>query len=286
MKRYLGIDLAWGEGSDARPANRSGVVALEPDGAISDAGWTVGLDSTLTWIETHTLKDTLLFVDAPLVIANATGPRLADRQTGQRYGRWWVSANSVNVGSPRKAGVHLRERLEDLGWQYSDGRSGPPSSGRTVSECYPYTMIVGVPEFGYEKRPPYKRASRGKTAAEAWPIRTAACDGLISRIAGLADFDPPIVLTSHPETRRLIDEASPARWRDYKVREDLLDAAICAWTAAYWHRYGLERSQVLGLEDAPSDGQPVATIIAPSRPEQRQKDGAHISRRSRPPDPG
>ncbi|MFL6130411.1 MAG: hypothetical protein ACJ73E_15280 [Mycobacteriales bacterium] len=46
-----------------------------------------------------------------------------------------------------------------------------------LSECYPYTTIVGVPELGYdEKRPAYKRASKGMPAAQAWPIRTAACD--------------------------------------------------------------------------------------------------------------
>jgi len=98
--RYLGVDLAWGEGSEAKPANRSGVVALEPSGTISDAGWTIGLEATIDWIQQHANDDTLLFVDAPLVITNASGPRLADRQTGQRYGRWWVSANSVNLNSP------------------------------------------------------------------------------------------------------------------------------------------------------------------------------------------
>lgn len=55
--RFLGVDLAWGEGIEKRPANRSGVVALEREGTISDPGWTIGL----------------LFVDAPLVIANETG---------------------------------------------------------------------------------------------------------------------------------------------------------------------------------------------------------------------
>lgn len=84
--RYLGVDLAWGEGSEAKPANRSGVVALEPSGTISDAGWTIGLEATVDWIQQHASDDQLLFVDAPLVITNASGPRLADRQTGQRYG--------------------------------------------------------------------------------------------------------------------------------------------------------------------------------------------------------
>lgn len=270
--RYLGVDLAWGEGSEAKAANRSGVVALEPSGTIDDAGWTIGLEATIDWIKRHGADDALLFVDAPLVITNETGPRLADRQTGQRYGRWWVSANSVNLNSPRQAGVHLRERLEALGWRYSDGREGPPSGGQVLSECYPYTAIVGVPELGYDdKRPAYKRASKGMPAAEAWPIRTAACDELIRRVARLADFDPPVDVASHPETSRLVEEPSPARWRDYKLREDLLDAVICAWTAAYWHRYGLERSQLLGVsEDRVEENALLATIIAPARPEQRR----------------
>jgi predicted RNase H-like nuclease len=268
--RCLGVDLAWGEGSEARPANHSGVVALEASGTISHAGWTIGLTTTIDWIQQHATADTLLFVDAPLIITNATGPRLADRQTGKRYGRWWVSANSVNLNSSRKAGVHLRERLEVLGWRYSDGRDGPPSRGRVLSECYPYTAIVGVPELGYEdKRPPYKRASKGMPAAEAWPIRTAACDELIRRIARLSKCDPPVDITSHAETKRLFEEPSPARWREYKLREDLLDAVICAWTAAYWHRHGFERSQLLGVPEQPADDQLLATIIAPARPEQR-----------------
>ena len=43
--RFLGIDLAWGEATDLKPANRSGVVALElssrlrlPNGALLARG--------------------------------------------------------------------------------------------------------------------------------------------------------------------------------------------------------------------------------------------------------
>jgi predicted RNase H-like nuclease len=268
--RYLGVDLAWGEGSQRKQANRSGVVALDADGSIADAGWTVGLDDTCGWIAAHAVDHTLLFVDAPLVVENAQGQRIAERHVGERYGRWWVSANSTNTASPRQAGIHLRERLEALGWRYDDGRAGPPASGRVLSECYPYTTIVGATELGYvDKRPPYKRAARGTPAAEAWTIRTAACDDLISRIARLRDHEIPIDLTSHAATRELVDVPSPAKAAAYKQREDLLDAAICAWTAALWHQNGTERCQVLGLEgDAPID-RPVATIVAPARSSQR-----------------
>ena len=275
--RYLGIDLAWGEGSSSRSANRSGVVALEPSGEIVDADWTVGLDETVAWIERFAMVNCLLFVDAPLLVTNASGQRLAEKQVGQRYGRWKVSANSTNLASPRLAGVRLRERLETLGWRYSDGVAGPPGAGRWVSECYPYTTIVGAPELGYDaERPRYKRAPRGMPAAESWPLKTRACDELIRRVAALTDADPPMDLASHPTTRRLIDEPSPPVNAAYKQREDLLDAAICAWTAALWHRHGMTRCQVLGVDhadgstsDPPGTLGSLATIVAPARDAQR-----------------
>lgn len=268
--RYLGIDLAWGEGTEKKPANRSGVVALDANGVIADAGWTVGLHDTLDWIDRCSGQSTLLFVDAPLLVENATGQRDAERQVGQRYGRWWVSANSTNLASPGQAGIRLRERLERDGWRYDDGRAGPPTSGRVVSECYPYTTIVGVEELKYDdKRPAYKRAKKGVPALGAWAIRTAACDELIARVAGLRNHEVPIDLASHQVTRELIVTPSPGQAAAYKKREDLLDAVICAWTAALWHRKGTDRCQVLGVVHGSPTDRPIATIIAPTREAQR-----------------
>lgn len=82
MMRYLGIDLAWGEGADKKPANRSGVVALDANGVIADAGWTIGLVDTFEWIDRQSDDDTLLFVDAPLLVENTRGQSDAERQVG------------------------------------------------------------------------------------------------------------------------------------------------------------------------------------------------------------
>jgi predicted RNase H-like nuclease len=72
-------------------------------------------------------------------------------------------------------------------------------------------------------------------------------------------------LGSHEVTRRLLDEPSPLADRPYKSREDLLDAAISAWTASYWRRHGTSRCAVLGAAD-PADRDGLrATIIAPWR---------------------
>lgn len=272
--RFLGIDLAWGEGRAGRPANETGVAAIDATGTVLDAGWTRGVEETLAWTERLALDidDIALFIDAPLVVTNPTGQRLCDTQVGQRYGRWKVSANTINLSSARLAGVVLRERLERDGWTYDDGRGGPAGTGRRMSECYPYTTIVGVEALGYDlARPTYKRKPRAMTMADFRPVRAEACDELIERMASLTNADPPLDLISHPVSATLVQESSPVNDRAYKHREDLLDALLCAWTASYWNRHGFERCQVLGVPpEGVTAGGPVGTMVAPARPEQRR----------------
>jgi predicted RNase H-like nuclease len=266
---FVGIDLAWDEGSPSKLANESGAVALESTGRVRDAGWTIGIEETLEWIESKALQDTTLFIDAPLIVNNAHGTqRACEREVSRCYMHpWKVGANSTHPGSPRLGGVRLLELLEAAGWRYSDGVEGPERTGRVVSECYPYTTIVGTEELNYDVRPTYKRPPRGMKVADWRPLRAAECDELIRRVAQLVSADPAMDLTSHPVTRQLVGEPSPLEDPAYKSREDLLDAALCAWTAALWSRRGKERCQVLGA-GLPAAGRR-ATIIAPARPEQR-----------------
>ena len=142
-----------------------------------------------------------------------------------------------------------------------------------ISESYPFCTLVGAAELGYDReRPRYKRPPRRLPAAEWRPQRAANCDELIRRLGRLASADPPLRLDSHPVTRQLITEPSPLGDTAYKHREDLIDALLCAWTAALWVRHGLRRCQVLGLPDGAAAGtaaRPAATIIVPARPGQR-----------------
>jgi predicted RNase H-like nuclease len=147
VERFLGVDLAWGEGRDGRVVNETGLVCLDRSGQVLAAGWARGVADTLTWIQAAAGEaEALLFVDAPLVVNNPSGQRECERQVGQRYGRWQVGANSTNQASRHRAGVTLRQLLEQDGWSYYDGRAGPPAGGRSVCECYPYTTLVGAGE--------------------------------------------------------------------------------------------------------------------------------------------
>jgi len=268
--RALGVDLAW---ADATSVNETGVVALDPDGTVVAAGWTTGVDETVAWINAHLTDSTVLFADAPLVVLNQSKQRLCEKEVGQRYGRWKVSANSTNLKSKHLAGMRLKRELEADGWVYDDGTSGPPQSAQVLSECYPYTTIVGAHELGYElERPTYKRKPKSLSTALWRPKRAEACNQLIQRISGLRDASPPLNLRSHPATAELLEEPSPHRDRAYKHREDLIDACLAAWTASLWIQFGTSRCQVLGEHDVLADerGQR-ATIIAPSRPSQRRE---------------
>jgi predicted RNase H-like nuclease len=136
----------------------------------------------------------------------------------------------------------LLSLAEQSGWRYGDGSRGPPRGGRVISETYPHATLVGAPELGYDtERPRYKRQPRRLPVAQWRRERAATCDTLIGRLSHLAAADPPLLLGSHPVTRRLTEEPSPFSDPAYKHREDLIDALLCAWTALLWARHGLDR---------------------------------------------
>jgi predicted RNase H-like nuclease len=268
--RYLGVDLAWGAGTATRRANETGVAVLDASGRILDAGWLRGLDEVTDWLVATAEAGSLVAIDAPLVVHNPTGMRECEREVGRAYGRWRVAANASNTGLRWLAGVTLHERLEAAGFRYADGTGAPDPNGRSFFECYPYTTIVGTEELGYDaERPRYKRLTRGIPAAEGRTIRAVAFDELIRGVGRLRDAVPPVDLASHPVTRALLDEPSTTVAADHKHREDLLDAVLCAWTAALWHVHGEERVQVLGRFSPPDAQGRRATIVAPARPGQR-----------------
>jgi predicted RNase H-like nuclease len=270
--RYIGVDLAWGEGTATKAAKETGLVCLDDSGTVLDAGWARGIDAVVEWLLATAKPGEVIAIDAPLVVANPTGMRECEREVAQRYGRWQVAANPSNLGRPWFGGVTLRQRLEAVGFVYSSGVEPPSPERIQFFECYPYTTLVGAIEFGYDiERPRYKRFNPAlPNPAARRAFRASECDELVERMSRLIDAQPSLDLRSHPVTADLLDSPSPLVDALYKHREDLLDAAICAWTAALWAQFGDDRCQVLGLDDVPDDEGRLPVIIAPARPEQRQ----------------
>lgn len=282
MPRYFGVDLAWGLGlahpvtGRTKKVNETGLCLLDATGRILDAGWERGPDAVFTWIDRH-LSDgsnngdgDIIAIGAPLIVPNPTGMRECEREVGRGYGRWKVGANASNQALASRAGAVLLDLLETRGVTYTDGTTTPAPGQSVAFECYPYTTIVGVDELGYDvERPRYKRLIPHLPRGEANRARADNCDELIRRMIGLATATPPLDLRSHEITAHLVDEPSPLGSTAYKHREDLLDAALCAWTAALWHVHGASRTQCLGTAD-PANAQAdargrIAAIVAPAR---------------------
>jgi predicted RNase H-like nuclease len=272
---YIGVDLAWGLGSATKAANETGLVALDADGTVVDAGWERGVEAVALWIEQHLGQRTLVAVDASLVVTNATGIREPERQVGQRYGAWRVSANVTNLATRAQAGVRLLDRLGDHAAYLASTDDMERRTAPGVFECYPYTTLVGAEELGYDiERPRYKRPDRSLPPATRRAAKAAVFDDLVTRVDGLSRAVPPVRIRSHPVTAALL-EPSGTHGPTYKHREDLLDAVLCAWTAALWERHGDARVQVLGTDGSlPQDARDahgrLAAIVAPARPEQRR----------------
>ena len=273
MTRFLGVDLAWAEGTAAKPANESGLACIDETGRVIEAGWARGIDEVVDWIQRLGEPGAVLAIDAPLVVNNPTGMRECERETASRYGRWHVAANASNQALPHLGGVTLRGRLEQLGWAYTDGLDPIGAQMPSFLECYPYTTLVGAPEFGYDdKRPRYKRMGSALPILERRAARALVCDDLIERMWRLHAASPPLDLATHEASDSLVTEPTPLADAAYKHREDLIDALLCAWTASLWHRYGTARSQILGAADPLVVDGRRGTIIAPARPEQRRGD--------------
>jgi predicted RNase H-like nuclease len=271
VSRYLGVDLAWGEGTTERSANETGLVCIDDAGVVLEAGWATGIAEVVQWLAAVAEPGDVIGIDAPLVVYNESGMRLCERQVGQRYGQWQVSAYPSNLGLPALGGVALRKDLEEIGFEYQDGTQVHDADAITFFECYPNTTLVGAVELGYAtERPRYKRLNTGLPAAERRAHRAAECDELLRRIATLTDATPPMDLATHPVTAELLDTRSPLKDGPYKHREDLIDAALSAWTAAIWATAGRDRCQILGADAAPDEQGRVPVLIAVARPEQRR----------------
>lgn len=128
-QHFLGLDLAWrSSGNTSALAVLAGdqeqveLTALLPT-LLADA-------DILTAIEEQSTADSVLAVDAPLVIGNISGQRSCERLIGQRYGHADASAHTSNL--------NYSHHREASGWR----PNLLPAAGTTTSR--PQLTAEGV----------------------------------------------------------------------------------------------------------------------------------------------
>ena len=241
---FVGIDLAWGIRA------RTGLAVVDSTGSLIDSASVRSDEDIDGWLERTARTPVVVAIDAPLVVANATGQRPCERMVSQQFGRFGASCHTSNLGRswfnpPRGATLSDRQ-----GWDLDAARVG--SEQRPVAiEVYPHPAMVAL--FALDRVIPYK----GK-AGRSVDFRRSAFRDLIGHMNGIR----PLELGASDRWAVLGSAADlTSRQVDLDRIEDEIDAIFCAHLAWLWH-HDRDSMQVFG---DPATGSIVTPVLHKSR---------------------
>lgn len=252
--KFLGVDLGWASGASglcclAWHDQALHLLDLDRRESIADI-----LDWVDTWIPPN--QSGMVAVDAPTLISNPTGMRLADRLTHRYFGRYHAGCYPANLSRPfaaRTTGFGLS--LAARGFTHAPTIEAR-RRGRYQIEVFPHAATIHL--FNLNRILKYKKGRLAKRRVGLMQLRQLI-------LKELPALEPPLSPLDLPDV--------PSVGRALKDLEDRLDSLICAYIAAYWWYWGAERNWVLGnvvLEDCCTSGyivvpQPLTRDESPSR---------------------
>ncbi|MGB3615195.1 MAG: DUF429 domain-containing protein [Elainellaceae cyanobacterium] len=230
QRRFLGIDLGWTSGESGlcclewvnEPANCLKLVDLTRRLAIADI---------LAWVDEQANGgDAVVAIDAPTIIPNDTGMRLAEKLAHRHFGRYHAGCYPANRGRPfaeRTAG--LGTTLEQRDYRHAPTATAPQPSGRYQLEVFPHAAMIHL--FQLPRILKYKKGRLSDRREQLTRLRQLILTHLPQLSPALAaPLLPPI----------------PTTGRELKAVEDQLDSLICAYIAAHWWCWGAEKNLTLG----------------------------------------
>ncbi len=230
---FIGIDLTW-----RSDRNHTGAAVLRGDRggteltAVSYSIRTIA--EVRAFIETHAGASTVIAIDAPLIIENATGQRPCETVVGKEYGGREASCHTSNLRLyPSPASVALVRELVAAGYVHAP--SVGAVSTKVILEVYPHAGLIAL--FDLPKSLKYKKGTlaqkrQGLSALAEHLRRLTHATPVLRGNACLADI-----------LSRDLDSLGGA---ELKAHEDRLDALFCAYLAYYFWYWGLARNHVFG----------------------------------------
>lgn len=231
--KFLGIDLGWSSGA-------SGLCCLGwSDGCLHllDLDRQQAIEDILNWVDKWTAltEPAAIAVDAPTLIPNATGMRLADKLTHQHFRRYHAGCYPANLGRPfAQRTVAFGLTLEARGFAHAPTIT-PQTLGRYQIEVFPHPAIVHL--FGLNLILKYKKGKLSDRRLELMKLRQYILD-ILPTLEPKLDRSSVLGGSLLPEI--------PATGAALKAVEDQLDSLICAYVAAHWWYWGVEHNWVLG----------------------------------------
>jgi predicted RNase H-like nuclease/cytidine deaminase len=230
---FIGIDLAW-----KSERNPTGVAVLQGDrqGARLTTLSTIYPEGSVAeFVAASATADTVVAIDAPLIIINETGQRVCETAVGKRYGSREASCHTTNLRLyPGASSVALTAELASHGFVHVDPMN-PQPNGRMMAEVYPHAAMVAL--WNLPKTIKYKRGSALEHRKGLTTLRTY--------LSLLTKAEPPLHRSSIL-SELLTAELNQLSGRKRKDHEDQLDALFCAYLAYYFWYWAWERNELFG----------------------------------------
>jgi len=230
---FIGIDLAWK--SERNPSGVAVLLGDREDARLTALSTIYPERSVSEFVTANATVNTVVAIDAPLIIINETGQRGCETAVGKRYGSREASCHTTNLRLyPSATSVALTAELVSHGFTHVDPLN-PQLDGRIMAEVYPHAAMVAL--WNLPKTIKYKR---GSVAENRMGLNT-----LRAHLSRLSKAEPP--LRRSTVLRELLTaELNQLRGGKLTDYEDQLDALFCAYLAYYFWYWRWERNEVFG----------------------------------------
>ncbi|MGH9424029.1 MAG: DUF429 domain-containing protein [Thermoanaerobaculia bacterium] len=236
MQTFIGIDLAW---QSERNATGIAVARAEHEEAllVEVVAGVRGMNEVVALIERWSTQNTVIAIDAPLIIRNVTGRRPCESEISRRFGARHASAHSSNLTLYPSPSTHeLVRRLEQLDFRHQVAHERQ-ATGRWFFEVYPHPAHIVL--FGLDTIIKYKAKSRRPRS-----LRLSELARLQRLLRSLQHAEPPLLRGA--ANALLSADLTMLRGQRLKDHEDALDAWFCAFLAAHAWYWGAERNEIVG----------------------------------------
>jgi predicted RNase H-like nuclease len=225
---FSGFDSAWGARNSGAICHlvlgEDGSLQLDSDPVIANWDYAIA-QAAQTEADLHVWA-----IDQPICVRNPTGCRPVEQDLARALmAAFGCGAHSSNLGNPCwQPGARIWEfihALEENHYGHNPMAIPAARRGRYYFECYPHPALLGI--FNLEKILKYKVHQKNQ----------ADWISIIGLLRSLTNKELPI---------RNIGDFVREDLAQTKPNEDRVDAIISAYTAAYWWKFGIERSTMIG----------------------------------------
>ena len=257
-RRMIGIDLAWGRLDGGEPAGSGCAELVWKDDNLDKLELTrlcsLGrVKEIVKWIESGP-GDWLVAIDAPLIITNPKGSREAEKQVRRCYKDFRLGAHSSNTKRKQfREHYQGRQILKALKNRKGTLVEKPEhlNGKRLFFETYPHPAMIEL--FGLDGIIKYKSSKKCLVDCQREGQQRLA-DEIGEHLCERPKS--PRLCRNELLDDLLREPKEELKGQRLKRREDLLDAVVCAYIAAWvakglrWHALGKEEEGVIVVPDA------------------------------------